>query len=275
MILTDKIPFMRGKVEFFDNNGNKFKEISNLVLMSTRVAMLYNIFKDQKILDRGISEGYLKKTKDPTKENYIPTICGFMFGNNGVNISNPSILRVPSPNDKILTTKTLDSNPTNFIPVPFLSVADSTGTLLNTAGSFNNIDEFINNPLIIPGLISSQTNKGSSINTTVKYFSPSEFEDESNYYCKAIDTVNSDFKIDNTSFEMEYIITFNVEPFDLIGKSFSELGLVLANCNISDGGIITDIDTDTVTLASRLTFSTTSLASELLAAFKLKYHVYF
>jgi len=261
---------IRGKAEIFDDKGNLIKVIDNLILLSTRLAILYNLFKDNKILITAQDKGYLPISSDQTKKSYQPTICGFMFGCNGVNKSNPSIIRVPSPIDNYKNEIALDHNSTQFIPVPMISVADSGGALLNTAGSYQNISEFINSPVISETVISD--NIGDS--SIVKYFSPDDLGDPSNYYCKAINTSNSELKINTENYEIEYIIKFSIGSYDLIGKSFNEIGLVLANCEISDTGLITDIDTTTVCLASRLTFDEISLSKKLLSSFNIKYHIY-
>lgn len=259
---------IRGMVEILDDKGNLIKKVDNLILLSTRLAILYNLFKDEKILQT-VAGTYLPE-KTEGKENYVPTICGFMFGNNGANISNPSILRVPSPVDNFIETPDLDNNTTSFIPVPMISVADAGGTLLNTAGSYQNIDEFIN-------INSESFNQDYIIrdaNSTIKYFSPASFQDQDNYYCKAINTTNSELKINTENFEVEYIIKFSIGSYDLIGKSFSEIGLVLAYCEIGQSGLITDIDTNSITLASRLTFDEISLSKKLLSSFNIRYHIY-
>lgn len=258
---------IRGMAEIVDENGNVIRKVDNLILASTRLAILYNLFKDSKILETARSNGYLPTSTDSTKKSYIPTICGFMFGCNGTNISNPSILRVPSPVDKYSDRTALDNNSTNFIPVPIISVTSS-GDLLNTSGSYQNISEFLNNPVISPDQTIITTNN------TVQYFTPSDIDDQQNYYCKAIDTSNSEIKINEENFEIEYIAKFNIKTYDLVGKSFNEIGLVLANCEISDSNIITDIDTSTVSLASRLTFEEVSLSTQLLSSFIIRYHIY-
>lgn len=259
---------IRGMVEILDDNGNLIKKVDNLILLSTRLSILYNLFRDEKILQTSITKGYLPK-KSEGKENYIPTICGFMFGSNGANISNPSILRVPSPIDNFIETPDLDNNTTSFIPVPMISVADNGGTLLNTAGSYQNISEFINN-----ASIDTDNYIIKDSNSIIKYFSPASFNDQDNYYCKAINTTNSELKVNTENFEVEYIIKFNIGSYDLIGKSFSEIGLVLAYCEIGQSGLITGIDTNTVTLASRLTFDEISLSKKLLSSFNIRYHIY-
>jgi len=259
---------IRGMVEFLDDKGNLIKKVDNLILLSTRLAILYNLFKDEKILQT-VAGTYLPE-KTEGKETYVPTICGFMFGNNGANISNPSILRVPSPTDNFIETPDLDNNTTSFIPVPMISVADTGGELLNTAGSYQNINEFINinsESFDIPNIIKDA-------NSTIKYFSPASFADQDNFYCKAINTTNSELKINTENFEVEYIIKFSIGSYDLIGKSFSEIGLVLAYCDISENGLITDIDTNSITLASRLTFDEISLSKKLLSSFNIRYHIY-
>jgi hypothetical protein len=265
--LNDFIKPLKGRVEIFDDKGNKIRDVNNLILGSTRLAILYNLFRDPKILATGITEGYFKKSTNDAKKNYIPTICGFMFGCNGANVSNPSILRVPSPRDNFTSTGSLDNNSTSFIPVSLLSLASTSGEMLNTSGSFQNVDEFITNPVISSSVISNQET------STVKYFTPDSLEDEGNYYCKAINTSNSSISIDSENYEIEYIIKFEIGPYDLIGKSFNEIGLVLANCDLTNG-VITDVDTSTVVLASRLTFDEISLSRQLLASFNIRYHIY-
>jgi hypothetical protein len=195
-----------------------------------------------------------------------------MFGNNGADVSNPASLRVPSPIDTFIDpTKNLsNTNPGLFRPVPFISVAEAGDTsLINSGGSYTDIKQFINNPSVSTDVI-----KNNDTNS-ISYFTPDEFESDGNYYCKAISTSNSEFKIDSENCEFEYILRLNVEPFDLIGKSFNEIGLVLAFCNTGAGGQISDIDTSTINLASRLTFDEISLSRTLLSSFTIKYHIYF
>lgn len=264
---------LKGRVEIFNNDtGEKILDISNLILASTRVAMLYNLFRDPKILSQAQAKGILKEGGAISGENAIPTICGFMFGCNGANVSNPSILRVPAPNDNYekVSDVTL-ANTTNFVPVPMLSIEkDGTSSkVINSAGSFTKISDFIN-----IGSDSIQENTISDSNSIIKYFSPTDLEDGVNYYCKAITTTNSSLRIDEKSSEIEYIIKFNIEPYDLIGKSFNEIGLVIANCIVSNDGFITAIDTNTVKLASRLTFDEISLSRQLLTSFNVRYHIY-
>lgn len=262
---------IRGRVEIFDIDGNKILEKDNLILLSTRLAILYNLFRDQKIIDIARAKKYLPSSTNKNKKDYIPTICGFMFGCNGANISNPSILRVPAPNDNYNNINSLNNNSNSFIPVPMLSVNSVGGDLINTAGSYNNISEFINSPKINDNESIIYDQKDNAINA-VKYFSPDDLKGE-NYYCKAINTSNSNISINPENFEIEYTIKFNIGSYDLIGKSFNEIGLVIANCNILNG-IITDIDTSTVALASRLTFDEISLSKSLLSSFNIKYHIY-
>lgn len=267
---------MRGVVEFFDNNGNLLFTKENLILASTRFAILYNLFTDQKILSTAISEGYLRRPSNDKTDGYRPAICGFSFGCNGANISNPSILRVPSPNDQFDDISNLDNNTTNFIPVSFISINESDNntnpTFINTGGSFQNLSEYINQPVVSDGVITETNNT----NSTVKYFTPTYNGDISgNYYCKAINVYNSEINVDPDSYEIEYLIKFKVEPYDLIGKSFNELGLVVANCKFSDDNTrIIDVDSSTVVLGSRLTFEEISLSKQLLASFNVRYHLY-
>ena len=277
---ANKDALLKGRVEIIRNDTNeKILDTENLILASTRIAILYNLFRDPKILSSAYSaDNLLKKPTDSSKSNYIPTICGFMFGCNGANISNPSILRVPSPTDDYSSNNeiTLDKNTTKFIPIPILSITSdgtsSDGTnsysVINSAGSFTKISDFINNPVVTEN--STISDSSTSI---IKYFTPDDIKDGNNFYCKAITTSNSSISIDEKSSEIEYIIKFNVEPYDLIGKSFNEIGLVLANCDIQNGNIV-DIDTSTVKLASRLTFDEISLSRQLLTSFNIRYHIY-
>lgn len=259
---------IKGRVEIFDNKGNLLKTVDNLILLSARLAMLYNIFKDRKIISKATEDGYIPEASEG-KENYIPVICGFMFGNNGSNISNPSIIRVPSPIDNFTSDDNLTTDSTMFVPVPMIPRPENANNGGNGGNnSYQNTDAYLNNLTFDSDRVIDNTTG------LTKYFSPSSLNDDDNFYCKSIDTTKSEIKINPTNFEIEYIIKFDITRNDLVGKSFSEIGLVMANCNLSNSGIITDIDMGTVCLASRLTFENMSLSKELASSFNIRYHIY-
>lgn len=263
---------IRGRVEIFDDNGNVILDTTNMIMSRVRLACLYNLFRDQKILITGQTNDYFPVSENADQyPNAVPIICGFMFGDNGCNNSNPPEITVPNPRDNYKLSKTENSKA--FHPIPFITTIDGQGNMVNTpsvinsAGSFNNIKDFINNPVI-------HDNKIITSGSVIKYFPITvDGVTDNNYYCKAIDINNSQIKINQENDEFEYIINFKIEPQDLVGATFSELGLVMANCNVTNG-IITDIDTSTVSLASRLTFSPISLSSQLLTSSNVKYHIY-
>lgn len=252
---------IKGRVEIFNEKGEKILDTTNMIMDRTRLAALYGLFRDNKILATGYSNGYFKRSKN---SNYVPVICGFMFGDNGENKSSPPTLRVPDPTRTFdITQNPSVSNTEDFHPIKFLSLTQSKSDslVIGSGGSLDALDDYINN-------VQVDTNKIKDSKNIIKYF----YNKDNNYYCKAIDLNNCDLKINNNS-EFEYIINFKVEPIDLIGANFSEIGLVIASCNISNN-IIQDIDDSTVMLASRLTFSPISLSSQLLASFNVKYHIY-
>lgn len=272
MKIKEKILPIKGMIEIFDKNGNLYTRVNNLVLTATRASILQLLFNDVKISTQ-INNNELV-TQLPTNNNTRKMICGFTFGEGGSSMNiNPSIVNVPYHND----TFALENS--NFKRLPFLKITSDSGPItFENNGSYENLDEIINYSVNEKSSISknSDNNLIQTINNTVssvKYFA---FNNNC-YYCKSFNIQNNQIIYDNITGEIDYIINLQVENQDLIGETFSEIGLVIADCtcNFNNNGVtITNIDDDTVRLATRATFKPISLSTELLSAFTLKYHLF-
>ena len=262
--IKDKFKPIRGKIEIFDKNNNLYKSIENLVLTASRAAILQVLFNDDKIYDAIHDNNIISPL--PSSNDVRKLICGFAFGEGGskINIS-PSTVYVPSHNDSF------ENN--TFQKIPFLKVIETTnnGIKFENNGSYENLDEIINSSVSENSSITiSNNNIIQQTNTTnVKYF----YSKDNNYYCKTFDINKNVINYEQITGELDYIITLEVENHDLIGEIFSEIGLVIANCNVSQGSI-SAIDNDSVRLATRATFTPISLSTELLSSFTIKYHIF-
>lgn len=277
MNLSDKYN-IKGRLEIIDNNtGKTILDAHNLVLLISRAAILQVMFNDDKVMQQvsANSDSVLPNglKNFPVTDGYRRMICGFVFGHNGCEINtNPAIVRVPSPQDIAQVNDNPNDSFDNFLALPMINlIGDSNSTkILNSSGSYENLSEINNNYLYVNNTIKETVTNGSLI----RYFNLASVPNDTNdLYCKTIDTNYSVTTIDPFSSEIDYKIKLDVENFDLIGQTFSEIGLVMADCKVVNG-IITDIKSETAVLATRLTFDPISLSSQLLSQFSLYYHIY-
>lgn len=279
MNLTDKFN-IKGRLEIIDNNtGKKILDAKNLVLLISRAAILQVMFNDDKVMEQvsasasGIIPTKFKNTNFTVTDGYKRIICGFVFGHNGCELNtNPAIVRVPSPQDVAKISENPNNTFDDFLALPMINLigSGSDTKILNTSGSYENLSEINNNYIYENNTVKETVSNGSLI----KYFNLAEAPtDTTDLYCKAFDTNFSTTTIDPYSSEIDYKIKLDVDNYDLIGQTFSELGLVMADCKVTNG-IITEIKSDTAVLATRLTFDPISLSSQLLSQFSLYYHIY-
>jgi hypothetical protein len=300
MPVKDKIK-LRGRVEIINKEtGEKILDADNLVLLMTRATILQVLFNDDKVMQQvSATSNILPKltirteTTDPETETTITNetieenypqingyrrmICGFVFGNNGSEINtNPAIVRVPSPVDIANVGEPINDNEGDFIALPMINISGSEDVkILNTSGSYENLSEIINDYSITNNAITSENY---SVSTNVQYFNLAPFsegtdEDITAYYCKSFKTEYNQTTIDPTTSEIDYRIELDIENYDLVGQTFSEIGLVIADCKVING-VITEILPNSGTLATRVTFNPISLSTQLSSQFSIYYHIY-
>lgn len=281
MIFKDSLQ-LRGRFEIVNNlTGEKILDEKNLVLLITRAAILQILFNDDKIMMNvnATASDLIPSNLTPKNyaqdPNYRRMICGFAFGKNGNEPNtNPVIIRVPSPQDVALVTEPATPDWEQFIALPMVSFS-GTGSnvqIYNTSGSYENFSEITNDREYNYNqkTLSEKVN-GQSI---VRYFNFASAPNSNNeLYCKVFDSSYSTTTIDPTSSEIDYRIKLDVENFNLVGETFNEVGLVMADCKV-EGGVITDIKPNSGVLATRLTFTPISLSSQLLSQFSFYYHIY-
>lgn len=258
--------YVKGHVLIKDDFGNVILEKDNLVLLNTRIFLFEHLFK---VGSPNSNNGY-------DKDRHNMKVCLFRVGQGGADVNaTPFNPYVPVFSDTDLNQ-----------PVPFITYDNSK--------QFN--EEMINNQSIIDTDIDYETTpRGTYDNKNIyykKYYKclpeglTLPIADVKPYYAKLINIENYDNLGWNTDYhstgELSYKLSLSIDVNECRGNVINELGLILADFNLTEitndteASLVSNtINSNSVTfpcyvandvkddwlLATRITFDSISLTS--------------